>query len=225
MFTFPHSGYLFVLTCSTNLVTNKFDKLLIIANKFGHKAALKKSLIAAGACLCMSLKDASIFVAVNVDRPGDRIAWYSRLLGRCVMDHRMVLNGTGPFLWYEPAVEKGRLHLWVSKGLCDKHPELKRIIQTAIAGSKWKLLSKAEYKRLRGPCRAAICTKGEISKYPALRGKTVFTKELFLKQITKVRGRQLGLAGMCQAEFALIRWLVLMWDLHHRTYMMVQSQH
>ena len=178
-------------------------KILTIVNTLVHKAALKKSLRAAGACLCTSHKDASIFVAVNVDRPGNRIAWYSRLLGRCVMDHRMVLGGTGPFLWYEPAVEKGRLRLWVSKSVCNKHPELKRIIQTSIAGSKWKLLSKAEYMRLKGQRRAAICTKGEIAKYAALRKKSVFTKELFLHRITKVRGRQLGLAGMCQAEFAL----------------------
>lgn len=161
---------------------------------------VKKHVRAAGAILCLSHADASLFIVNSVGYPGNRIQWYSCLLGRCIMDWQAAIGRTGPLVYYKPGVER-TMRVWISSGIRRNHPALHSILQAAArsGSSKWKCLSsKAEFLRRRQTC-AAICTKEEIAHDPNLRrSKMVFTKERFLHHITKVSSRRLGLAGMCR---------------------------
>ena len=157
--------------------------------------AVKKRFRLMGARPCHSRDEASMFVVVDLDKPGNRIKWLCSLLGRGMMDQ----HEDGPFVFFEPAIEK-RWHLWLSKETCEKHPGLCDTIRTAItcSNNRWKLLaSKAQYI-CQVKSSYAICSQREIGNDHTLRSsKTVFTKEKFLTHISKVRLRRLSLAGMC----------------------------
>ena len=100
----------------------------------------------AGALREVSEQDrASVVVALDPSKPGDRVMVQAGILGQTVCSPSYLASGTGPLLQLQYAVRKPR-HIFVSAGCAAKHgPMLACMRQSAqrANGSRWRCMGPA----------------------------------------------------------------------------------